>query len=48
MNDKLRVSLEKSLNQIVNLLSSMELKLRNIESKLNTDDGKKKKEVLNG
>ena len=43
MNEKL----EKALNQIVNLLSSMEKRLRSIESQLDkSDDGKK--EVLNG
>ena len=41
MNEKL----EKALNQIVNLLVSMEKKLKNIESELKKDD---KKRLLNG
>jgi len=41
MNDKL----EKALNQIVNLLVSMEKRLKNIELELKKDD---KKRLLNG
>jgi Skp family chaperone for outer membrane proteins len=39
------IDLEKALNQIVNLLVSMEKRLRNIESELKKDD---KKRLLNG
>jgi Skp family chaperone for outer membrane proteins len=39
------IYLEKALNQIVNLLVSMEQRLKNIESKLKKDD---KKRLLNG
>jgi hypothetical protein len=41
MNEKL----EKALNQIVNLLVSMEKRLKNIELELKKDD---KKRLLNG
>ncbi len=41
MNEKL----EKTLNQIVNLLVSMEKRLKNIELELKKDD---KKRLLNG
>jgi len=41
MNEKL----EKALNQIVNLLISMEKRLKNIELELKKDD---KKRLLNG
>jgi len=39
------VELEKALNQIVNLLVSMEKRLQNIELELKNDD---KKRLLNG
>ena len=39
------IDLEKALNKIVNLLVSMEKRLKNIESKLKKDD---KKRLLNG
>jgi len=39
------VELEKALNQIVNLLVSMEQRLKNIELELKNDD---KKRLLNG
>ena len=39
------INLEKALNKIVNLLVSMEKRLKNIESELKKDD---KKRLLNG
>jgi Skp family chaperone for outer membrane proteins len=39
------IDLEKALNQIVNLLVSMEKRLKNIELELKNDD---KKRLLNG
>ena len=39
------IDLEKALNKIVNLLVSMEKRLKNIESKLKKDDNKR---LLNG